>query len=178
MFKIELVCEKKSKGYIIEEKCKKIYDYELDDESSIVFDICNIFNENNIKFLVSGFGEDEWYVSCKFDLPEIIESLPEILRKIKRDNYNFKLDFYEQGLEREIIFKDLGDMVQVKCSCRIKWKPNPEVIFMSKFEIKEQFLKLYKKFDLLTNNLCPELLQEPLFIEWMKKFDGIDKSEV
>ena len=72
------------------------YDDELDDGRSVIADICGIFADTEkILFFVSGFGDKNWAVDCRFDLPTIIEQLPEILRKINNSDYNFKLDFYE-----------------------------------------------------------------------------------
>lgn len=176
MFKIELVYDKELKEHrrISENKS---YDFKIDNETSVIFDICNIFEETGIvKFVVSAFGQDEWPISCRFDLPEVIEILPEILMKIKMDDYNFKLDFCEQGIEREIIFKDIGKEVQIKCLSRTNWKPIPDIILNNKFELSKQFFNLFKTFKLLSNSLCPELLREPMFKKWLDNFNNIFKN--
>ena len=50
------------------------YDNELDDGRSVISDICKIFADTEkIIFSVSGFGDDNWPVDCRFDLPVIIE---------------------------------------------------------------------------------------------------------
>jgi hypothetical protein len=71
------------------------YDNELDDGRSVISDICVIFADTEkMIFSVSGFGDENWSVDCRFDLPVIIEQLPEIVSKINNKDFDFKLDFY------------------------------------------------------------------------------------
>ncbi|WP_374019766.1 hypothetical protein ABU162_08975 [Paenibacillus thiaminolyticus] len=69
---------------------EKEYDDELDDETSIISDICKYLHQTkNIEFIVSGFGSELWPVDCTFDLPLIIEELPEIIQNLNKNEYNF-----------------------------------------------------------------------------------------
>lgn len=56
---------------------------------------------------VSGFGQKKWPVDCRTDLATIIEQIPEILEKIRAERFFFKLDFYEQGIERQLVLKKI-----------------------------------------------------------------------
>ncbi|AEV66851.1 hypothetical protein [Acetivibrio clariflavus] len=146
----------------------KDYDDELDDGRSIIKDICEIFADTGkILFSVSGFGDENWAVDCSFDLPVIIEQLPEIIRKINNNDYNFVLDFYEQGIEREIEFIDGVQFVKLICKSRNDWSPQPSEIEMSKKDICTIFMRLYESFLSLSEVLCRDLINHHLFREWM-----------
>ncbi len=144
-----------------------IYDSELDNQNSVILDICEIFEEvGNIKFVVSGFGEDEWKLSCYMDLPCIIEDLPFILKKIKAKDYNFDLDFYEQGVSRKITFVDSGEYVTLKASSWIDWEPNPSETTMNKADIDKMIINLHTDFATLGKELCEHLMINPMFADW------------
>jgi hypothetical protein len=144
-----------------------VYDNELDDGRSVISDICGIFAETEkVIFSVSGFGDENWPVDCRFDLPVIIEQLPEIISKINNKDFNFKLDFYEQGIEREINFIDNGEVVNLECISR-NWVPKPSKVEMRKEEISTMFKKFHNDFLLYSAVLCNGLANHYLFKEWM-----------
>jgi hypothetical protein len=160
MFEIRLL----RSGLLKEEPfCDRAYDEALDDYRSVLADICRIIQDTElVKFHVSGFGEDNWSVDCKVDLLGIIEQIPEIIRKIINNCFNFDLDFYEQGVERELVFEERHDAIYVSCKSRTRWKPNPEKIVMDKAEIKYIFFKLYREFFDIAHVICKNLLLHPL----------------
>lgn len=171
MFNIYL----KSNNLLNQDICfleERSYDLELDDETSVIFDICDVFEEREIKFIVSGFGQDKWPVSCRFDLPGIIEVIPEIVNKIKLKEYNFKLDFYEQGIEREIIFNEVGNSVRLECFSRTKWSPVPSTIDMDKNELYRIFVTLYEDFISYSNIFCSNLINKALLANWIKLLEN------
>ena len=169
MFSMELRT-KRPLNEIIHNECNtRQYDDELDDGRSVIVDICETFRDaDEVLFVVSGFGQESWYVDCFYDLPIIIEQIPEIIRSISENNYNFGLDFYEQGIEREIQFKDNGNYVSLVCISRTDWKPVPDKIDMRKEDIKTMFEDLYKSFSSYGEVLCFELINHPMLKEWMK----------
>lgn len=145
------------------------YDNELDDGRSVISDICVIFADTEkMIFSVSGFGDENWPVDCRFDLPVIIEQLSEILSKINNKDFNFKLDFYEQGIEREIIFSNNENVVNLECISRNGWVPKPSKIEMDKENVCTLFRKLYKDFLLYSEVLCNDLANHHLIEEWME----------
>jgi hypothetical protein len=146
----------------------KEYDNELDDGRSVIADICEIFADTEkIQFIVSGFGDRQWPVDCRFDLPVIIEQLPEIISKIKNNDFNFILDFYEQGIEREINFEGDKDSVSLECISRNSWIPEPSKIVMEKGEVNKIFNMLYEDFLSYSKILCNDLANHYLLKEWM-----------
>ncbi|NEW04689.1 hypothetical protein GK047_01475 [Paenibacillus sp. SYP-B3998] len=147
----------------------KDYDIELDDGRAIIYDICKIFEESKkIQFIVSGFGQKRWSVDCGIDLVTIIEQLPDILKKLNSDDYNFVLDFYEQGIERVIQFEEYADFIKLKCLSRTSWIPNPVEIIMDKGQVLYMFKSLYDMFVKLAEYYCYDLANHPLYKEWMK----------
>ncbi len=148
----------------------KEYDKELDNEVSVVLDICDIFSEySNIEFVVSGFGLYHWNVDCWLDLPCIIEQLPDIIKKINNDDYNFELDFFEQGTECTIFFEEKSDSIQLKCISKTDWVPTTEFEYLTKEEVKNIFIKLSEDFIVLANEYCSNLIHEPMFSNWWHK---------
>lgn len=149
--------------------CKvKKYDIELDDGRSVIADICEVFADSKkIRFVVSGFGRTTWPVDCRFDLPIIIEQLPEIRKKNGNDDFNFSLDFYEQGIEREIIFVKDNDNVILKCISRSSYIPEPNEIVMKKEDVRKIINKLHDDFMLFSSSICNDFAMNNLLIEWM-----------
>ncbi|MCY9583025.1 hypothetical protein [Paenibacillus alvei] len=146
-----------------------IPDIELDDEVAILMSICEVFESSQIvTFIVSGFGQTKWPVDCRTDLATIIEQVPEILEKIRRGGYAFQLDFYEQGIERQLVFEEDNSMVKVTCISRTHWAPSPSSIFMEKAEVSTMFESLYGNFLEFSKFLCTELANHTLLKEWEK----------
>lgn len=144
------------------------YDNELDDGRSVISDICEVFADTEkMIFSVSGFGDENWFVDCRFDLPTIIEQLPEIISKINNRDFNFKLDFYEQGIEREIYFINDEEVVNLECFSRNDWVPEPSKIEMRKENVSTMLIKFHKDFLLYSEVLCNGLANHHLFKEWM-----------
>ncbi|CAH8768851.1 hypothetical protein [Paenibacillus dendritiformis] len=170
MFRMYLRHKNKFDKMTIEEK---EYDDELDDETSIISDICKYLHQTkNIEFIVSGFGSELWPVDCTFDLPLIIEELPEIIQNLNKNEYNFRLGFYEQGLMREIVFREEGGKIQLECKSLIPgWLPSPSHIVMEKLDVKKMIEELFENFITYSKKVCPELLNEKIFRDWVRLYN-------
>ncbi|MFE5321642.1 hypothetical protein ACFQ88_23335 [Paenibacillus sp. NPDC056579] len=172
MFTIDLTLTKPINDISVQPYLEPKYDEELEDGRAVIVDICRIIAKTNaVIFNVSGFGQEEWPVDCIVDLPLVIEQLPEILININQDCFEFEIDFYEQGVERTIEFSELNNhkgKVQLLCKSRTDWLPNPEILEIDREIIREQIKKLHEVFLELGMRLCPNLIKNPLFIEWMK----------
>lgn len=150
------------------------YDDEFDNQSSVIFDICKYLHQTgSIDFIVKGFGSERWPVNCQFDLPSVIEELPEIIQKFNNNEYNCKLEFYEQGVMREIIVRDEEDgKLLLECKSLIQgWSPSPSYIIIEKSNVKKMFEEMFRTFITYARMVCPELLSEKLFIDWVTKFN-------
>ncbi|OAB35919.1 hypothetical protein [Paenibacillus glacialis] len=171
MFKMYLQHKNSFEKVTIDEKK---YDDEFDDETSVIFDICKYLHQTgSIDFIVLGFGSDGWPVNCEFDLPSVIEELPEMIQKFNNNEYNCNLGFYEQGVMREIVFRDEeGGKLLLECKSLIHgWSPSPSCIVMEKSTVKEMIEELFRSFITYSQKVCPELLSEKLFRDWISMYN-------
>ncbi|WP_442602925.1 hypothetical protein [Paenibacillus sp. KN14-4R] len=146
-----------------------MYELELDDVVAIIISICEVFESSEIvSFFVSGFGQEKWPVDCRTDLATIIEQIPNVLEKIRKGKYSFQLDFYEQGIERQLLFEEDSSLVKVTCVSRTNWIPNPSTIHMERDEVLTMFESLYKNFLEYSQVLCIDLTKNPLMADWKK----------
>ena len=78
------------------------YDTELDDERSVLRDVCAALAvDDRIRFVVQFAGET-WPVDVRTDLVTVLEQLPDTRLAPSQP---FDIDFYEQGLERTLHFE-------------------------------------------------------------------------
>ncbi|WP_379157927.1 hypothetical protein [Paenibacillus sp. sgz5001063] len=144
-----------------------IPDLELDDSVGILMCICEAFEiSQSVSFIVGGFGQDNWPVDCRTDLCTVIEQVPDILEKTRADMYSFELDFYEQGIERRLLFEEEMNLVKVTCSSRTEWVPHPSSVFMEKTTVSKIFEEIYCDFLDFSSVICEGLLNNNLLNDW------------
>lgn len=144
------------------------FEMELDDPIAILIDICEVFEiSESIVFLVSGFGQEQWPVDCRTDLLTVIEQFPFILKKISKQDFSFQLDFYEQGIERLLIFEEENHQVRVNCVSHTNWTPG-DAIYIEKDKILVLFEQFYHHFLKYSQILCPNLANHSLLSNWKK----------
>ncbi|MBP2114941.1 hypothetical protein J2Z70_005125 [Paenibacillus silagei] len=80
--------------------------------------------------------------------------------------YSFELDFFEQGIERRLLFEDDMDFIKITCSSRTDWLPKPSSIVMTKAEISNMFEALYQTFVELGSVICEGLVNHFLLKDW------------
>ena len=128
---------------------------------------CNIRGDKTINFLIQGFGDNSWPVDCRYDLPSIIEDIHYyISNKITSNNYNFQLRFDEQGIQRYIDVKDMGEEVELVCHSYLEWIPVPDSLQMKKDEFRRKIIRLYNNFIVFALELCPLLIGNPMLSDW------------
>jgi len=123
----------------------------------LLFMICDIFDEYNVvSFEVSGFGHEKWPVDCT-DLSCVVEQMDLIQRSIKSGIFDFNLDFYEQGMELSINFKDNKTIVDADCICSspLPWLPHPISETITKSELESMFDNFCNTFLTLSKEICP-----------------------
>lgn len=144
--------------------------YEEEDAIAVIADICSFFDESqSITFKVSGFGDNNWKVDCGYDLLSVIVQLPDIIKTIYSSSYDFELDFYEQGTERTVFFKDYNETVKLTCISRTNWRPNDENITMLKEDVKTMFVKIMNDFLICAQATNPELVKDYRFKKWLSE---------
>jgi hypothetical protein len=153
----------------IKEEDLLVSEMELDDAVAILISICDVFESSEIvSFFVSGFGQERWPVNCRTDLATIIEQIPNILEKIREGEFSFQLDFYEQGIERQLLFEQDSSLIKVTCVSRTNWIPNPSSISMERHEVSTMFESLYSNFLEYSKVFCIDLAKNPLLDDWKK----------
>lgn len=79
-------------------------DPELDGIITLLSMVCSQLEESGkATFIVSGFGENNWPVDISTDLAVFLEQLPQSILSFDK-NVSFEIDFYEQGVERTLLF--------------------------------------------------------------------------
>ncbi|MFE4709568.1 hypothetical protein ACFRAM_01730 [Paenibacillus sp. NPDC056722] len=146
-----------------------IPDSALDDAVAVLISICEAFESSLfVSFIVSGFGQDNWPVDCRTDLATIIEQIPDILEKTRAGVFSFQLDFYEQGIERQLVFEEDKNLVRVTCISRTHWIPQPISVFMEKVAVSTMFEEIYSDFFDVSRVLCERLANNTLLNNWKK----------
>ncbi len=142
------------------------YDWELDDIRSILSDICHAAADKS-EFVISGFGQDRWPVDVGTDFAVVLEQLPELLRSVAA-GVPGRLKFYEQGIERALVFIPAGDCYNVSCESYSKWQPHPTTERVTQAQLTQMLLDLRDKFMQLIRASAPELVNHPWVQSWLK----------
>jgi len=172
---------------------KHDYTPELDNHTSVIFDICTVLQSSgHIRFSLSGFGQESWSIDVWGDLSAVIDQVIEQLHRYASGNYEGSIHFFEQGTEMYLVFVENDDgTINIQC-CK-----QPIMLPLS---TSEQTLKSFRTIDGLTvisvfdaeqiekqelyvmmkevkdnfllyaNKLCPNLLAEPLFSKWLAQY--------
>jgi hypothetical protein len=144
-----------------------IPDLELDDPAAILTCICEAFEiSQSVSFVVGGFGQDNWPVDCRTDLSTVIEQVPDILEKTRAGIYSYELDFYEQGIERQLLFEEDMNLVKVTCISRTEWVPHPSSVIMEKSAVSKLFEEIYSDFMDCSKVICEALVNNTLLNDW------------
>lgn len=129
----------------------------------VTWEMCKVMNRTNeIEFYIKGISYKERMtglrLSVDWDLAVMLEQLPDVLRKISDNDYNFRIDFYEQGSEFFLQFSsDESEVVDVtynsysgnvSCSASVE-----------KSELSAMFKKIYKDFIFLSKTICGYLYE-------------------
>lgn len=123
------------------------FDPEYDDARSVIASICEELDEaGTATFVVSGFGDSAWPVDVATDLVTLIEQLPEALTFLEQRSGEFRIDFYEQGIERLIFFECSGDITTLRCQSRTAWKPSPSEMRMRSSDLAAMLSAVYRQF--------------------------------
>lgn len=145
------------------------YDPELDDLGGLLGDVCEILQNSNVKFVVSGFGQG-WSVDVNTDLLVVMEQINSCLQQIDVAKFDFCLEFYEQGVERRLIFSESdNEQVKVLCESDTDWVPCPVEIFVDRETIALMLSRLKSDFVSLAKNICPKLSSHDWFDNWAKE---------
>ncbi|MUL36521.1 hypothetical protein [Gloeocapsopsis dulcis] len=152
---------------------------EVEDVIEILFVLCKELEESNlVRFRVEGFGKMPWPVDVRTDFEIVLEQLPDLIKFLDTtEAITGYLDFYEQGIERRLVFNKVGDLVKINCQpFPVINKPSDEPgdswgqdIQEEPIDIthlKQMICDLIRSFVLIANELCPIWTSHELFQEW------------
>lgn len=123
------------------------FDAEFDDARAVISTICEELDDlGNTCFEVSGFGETSWPVDVATDLATLIEQLPEALAVLEQGDGEFRIDFYEQGIERLIFGQVFGESTKLRCQSRTNWEPVPSEIEMRSGDLAAMLSSVLRQF--------------------------------
>lgn len=141
---------------------------ELNDLESVLQIICRKL-EGRTKFVVNAFDVTDWPVDVRADFSVFLEQAPKMLEFLISDTKrSFVLDFYEQGIERELTFTYEGDTVVITCKSRIAWRPNREKILLSRRKLGRLLIDVFANFEDVVNKFCPDAAQNVMFRDWLE----------
>ncbi len=147
---------------------EKQYDPELDNIVSIINDACELVaGDATLRFEVAGFGQAPWPVDVMTDLAVVIEQLPEAIGKLEAGK-PFKLDFFEQGIERCVTAVPDDRSVRLTCRSMTTWQPSPLTIEMSKPALLRMLVDLLSAFLSLLDGALPWARSHPWVRAWLR----------
>lgn len=119
---------------------------EFDDRNGLISSLCEELEASDLlRFEISGFGQEPWFVTVETDLPILLEQLPDV-RDDLLSGRAFEIDFYEQGLERKLCFEPKEGEFLVSCISGTNWVPEPSQERVSKEELVGAFQKVREAF--------------------------------
>jgi len=143
---------------------------EIDCETGMLLHACDVLEELGcLHFQVSGFGQDSWPVDISYDLATVLEQLPLAREQLLQKSGNFSINFFEQGIERELKFSWGGDLVTIECLSRTNWVPNPKNEFISLSEVRKMFNKLHDDFCETCRDVLPRLSKLSYYKEFCEQ---------
>lgn len=141
------------------------YDPDEDDVRSILMDTCRDLASFG-EFMVSGFGQEKWPVDVGTDLSILLEQLPDVISAINSRRPT-EINFYEQGVERNIVFVPSGENYIATCESQTMWQPSPETIVIHNTVLKEMLVSVQFTFMIGLEKLSPSLPKHKWILEWL-----------
>ena len=168
MFEIKIQVDENKKYSKLQEQIK--YDDELDDITSLVMDMCNYFEEVNlIAFVVKGFKGLKWPVDVRTDLSSIVPQIPTAIKRLKI-RQDCRIQFFEQGIERELHIKCDNSEVVIDCLTLLGAPATSESEKMHLDELLRMFITLIDNFITIGKSLCPIITSHHLFTDWESEY--------
>lgn len=159
MFFIEL----KYKDCVQNDSVKPISsEIEYDCIEEVIIDICeHLSDEDIVAFEVKGF-QLSWPVDVCTDLATVIPQLPAAIASLSASD-SCSIQFYEQGIERELKFEVKGEDVHIFCeSLTNNWK-SPIIELSPYKQVESMLTSLLERFLELGNKCYPTLNLTNLF---------------
>lgn len=133
------------------------------EKREVIWEMCRVMDKtNDIEFYIKGISYEDrmtgLQLSIDWDLPCLLEQLPDVLRKISNNDHNYRIDFYEQGSEFYLQFSsDNSEVVDVTYNSY-----RGDVTYSTtstRSELSSMFKKIYKDFIFLSKTICGYLYE-------------------
>ena len=144
----------------------RAYDPDEDDIRSILTDVCRMI-EPRCNFIVSAFGQDRWPVDVGTDLPVFLEQLPDVLQAVNAGMAT-AIDFYEQGIERSILFSPIDRRYLASCTSGTAWQPDPSTEYIDREDLERMLLAAREEFMRAFAEAAPNLVAHPWMRHWLE----------
>lgn len=125
---------------------------ELDVFAFLIRSCMEISDAYPVDFRISGFGQDLWPLEARVELSIFLMEVPSLIRWITtNEESKFALEFYEQGMERTILFTQEGEWITAKGVDfpewdKGKWQPDPDTEMLLKSVLLEQLVSCLRAF--------------------------------
>jgi hypothetical protein len=145
------------------------YDEQFDDVTAIIEDICDVLQDSGAAvFSVGGFGQDNWPVDVRHDLPHFLDQAEDVIAAIRKGNQT-DLAFPEQGIQRIVQIATVNGSSTLTCTSFGNWKPNGEVVTIQTAELLAQLAAIVRNFVTAAGQYCPELSRHPWSEQWRSR---------
>ncbi len=176
MFSIALIEETEVRDYASYERSYVVEtQLDIDNVFVVLMEICEILaTYPKIKLHCSGFGLDDWNLDVRTDLSTIIGEFPNTLENLKNKEIT-SIDFFEQGVEREIIFFGYKDDWFAKCLKTVSDGNSPrkeEIGVQEKLVYHSLIAELttfFSDFIRIAQIYCPIRSSHPYFVQWVEQ---------
>jgi uncharacterized protein YjbI with pentapeptide repeats len=155
------------------------YDPARDNEIvGLLIHLCGALHETGAaRFYVIAFDDRPWPVSVRRDLSVVLEQLSGVLAALRSSADEFELDFFEQGIERNLLFhRTPSNWLTVEYSSNLDWNPPRSVENIDAADLERQIVELVESFVRAAQVVCPAAAGSPVFREWLNGLHLPDPS--
>lgn len=143
------------------------FDSALDDIRSVFAVVCaRIADDGRVKFVVKYAGET-WPVDVATDLATLLEQMPAAMVSLGA----FEIDFFEQGIERVLLFEPKGEeSLNVRClSRREDWHPPERAVTVGRKALRGSLELLLSRFVGMAVAVVPDVARNAWFCAWKRE---------
>lgn len=136
---------------------------------SLMAHVCDALQETGAAhFRVFAFDDQPWPVDVRYDLLVVLEQIPGILAALRASAPEFTISFYEQGIERDLIFhRDSSNWLTVEYNTQLEWNPPRLVEHIEAADLERQLLALASDFVRAAQIVCPAAAASQPFRQWV-----------
>lgn len=168
MFEIQLKTHSQHKALIC---VPRNYDDRDDDVTSILSDVCCCLQESGrVSFIINGFDTKPWPVDVATDFCIFLEQLPDLLKWLTgNETGDCTVSFYEQGVQRDLIFNRHARELHIRCVSWSEWEPASEQEIVREKVFHAMLVDILNGFFHQAEIVCPDLYHHPWLQAWVRE---------